>query len=102
MGSLLVNSPNALAFNRILHGPPTYNLKAHPSSEDVEEAITDGPNDRGVDAVVIEERAEGNIVHLFQIKCVSDFEKASNNFPSKEIDKLLSFIAEVLQKKVGS
>jgi hypothetical protein len=48
------------------------------SPEDVEEAITDGPNDRGVDAVFIEECGEGNIIHLFQIKCVSDFEKASN------------------------
>jgi hypothetical protein len=30
MGSLLEKRPNALAFNRILCGPPTYNLKAHP------------------------------------------------------------------------
>jgi hypothetical protein len=31
MGSLLEIRPKALAFNRILRGPPSDNLKAHPA-----------------------------------------------------------------------
>lgn len=68
-----------------------------PSTE-VEECITDGPRDRGIDAVFIDESEERPVIHLFQTKCVKDFEHAENNFPSNEIDKMLSFIDQVLQK----
>lgn len=67
--------------------------------EGVQEASTDGPYDRGVDAVVIEVDRSKNTVHLFQVKCVDSFEKSSNHFPSSEIDKLLSFVDDVLQKR---
>jgi hypothetical protein len=69
------------------------------SPEEISESITDGPNDRGVDAVALQELNEGDVVHLFQVKHVTQFTKASNNFPSNEIDKLLSFISDLLQKK---
>ena len=69
------------------------------SSEEIEESITDGPNDRGIDAVVLQELNEGHIVHLFQTKHVGDFSKSTNNFPSNEIDKLFSFISDLLQKQ---
>ena len=69
------------------------------SSEDARESITDGPNDRGIDAIVIEQLVDGDVVHLFLIKYVTEFERASNNFPANEIDKLLSFVAELLQKR---
>lgn len=68
------------------------------SPEEISESIPDGPNDRGVDAVVLQELNEGDIVHLFQVKHVTEFNKATNNFPSSEIDKLLSFISDLLQK----
>lgn len=68
------------------------------SYEDVREAITDGPNDRGIDAVIIEQLVDGDVIHLFQMKYVTEFERASNNFPAGEIDKLLSFVGELLQK----
>lgn len=68
------------------------------ADDEIQECMTEGGQDRGVDAVVIEDRDPFAVVHLFQVKCVDSFEKASNNFPSSEIDKLLSFIQDLLQK----
>jgi hypothetical protein len=59
------------------------------------DAITDGGNDRGVDALYIDDRDAKNDIHLFQAKCVKDFEKSKNNFPGGEIDKLTSFITDL-------
>lgn len=64
--------------------------------EEVQDAVTDGPQDRGVDAVWIDE--DGPTVHLYQVKTVATFEKAGNNFPSNEIDKIQSYLADMLQK----
>lgn len=71
------------------------------SPEEIEDAITDGPNDRGVDAVYVDERDGRNTVHIFQFKHVTSFEKAKNNFPSTEIDKLLSFCVDMLNQNEG-
>src|SRR4051794_9495894 len=60
--------------------------------DEIEESITDGSHDRGIDAVVITRDATKYVVHLFQVKHVTTFEKSSNHFPSNEIDKILSFI----------
>ncbi len=65
--------------------------------EEIGDAITDGPQDRGVDAVYIDEQ-EKTVVHLFQFKYTPKFENSNDNFPSNEIDKLLSFIADMLSK----
>ena len=59
------------------------------------DAITDGGNDRGVDALYIDDRDTKNDIHIFQAKCVNDFEKSKNNFPGGEIDKLTSFITDL-------
>lgn len=71
------------------------------SPEEIEDAITDGPNDRGIDAVYVDERDGRNVIHLFQFKHVHSFDKAKKNFPSTEIDKLLSFCADLLNKDPG-
>jgi hypothetical protein len=71
------------------------------SPEEIEDSITDGPNDRGVDAVYVDERDGRNTIHIFQFKHVSTFPKAKNNFPSTEIDKLLSFCADMLNQTTG-
>jgi hypothetical protein len=71
------------------------------SPDEVDECITDGAQDRGIDAVVIPETDQAAMIHLFQAKCVDTFDKADNNFPSGEIDKLLSFIADLLRKEPG-
>ena len=66
--------------------------------EEIEDAITDGANDRGIDAVYVDDRDGRNTIHLFQFKFAKTFTKAKRNFPSNEIDKLLSFCADVLDQ----
>lgn len=66
------------------------------SDEEAEDAITDGSKDRGVDAVFVDDRDGRNAMHVFQFKYVNSFEKTKNNFPSNEIDKLISFFDDVL------
>ncbi|MEX2164844.1 MAG: AIPR family protein [Sulfuricaulis sp.] len=73
-----------------------YLLDLTPS--EIEDSLTDGGMDRGVDAVFVDDRDGKNIVHIFQFKYVQTFEKSKNNFPGKELDKLLSFISDVLNK----
>ena len=59
------------------------------------DAITDGGNDRGVDALHIDDRDAKNDIHIFQTKCVNDFNKSKNNFPGGEVDKLTSFVTDL-------
>lgn len=68
------------------------------SEEEAYDSIVDGGNDRGVDALYVDERDGKNIIHLFQFKYVGTFEKSKSNFPSNEIDKILSFIFDLLDK----
>ena len=66
--------------------------------EQIEDSITDGTDDRGIDAVYVDDRDGHNTVHLFQFKFAATFAKAKRNFPSNEIDKILSFCADVLDE----
>ena len=68
------------------------------SPEEITDSITDGPDDRGVDAVYIDDRDSSNVIHLFQFKHTPKFSKAKNHFPSNEIDKILSFCADLLNE----
>jgi hypothetical protein len=64
-------------------------------------ALTDGPMDRGVDAVYLDDRFGQRTIHLFQFKHYSTFSGGNKNFPSSEIDKLLSFIQDCLGQTEG-
>lgn len=66
------------------------------SDEEAEDAITDGAKDRGVDAVFLDDRDGRNAIHVFQFKYVDTFENTKKNFPSGEIDKLVSFFDDLL------
>lgn len=66
------------------------------SDEEAEDSITDGSLDRGVDAVFIDDRDGRNSIHVFQFKYVDTFENTKKNFPSGEIDKLVSFFDDLL------
>jgi hypothetical protein len=68
------------------------------SNEEAQDSITDGGHDRGVDAVYIDERDGRNSIHVFQFKYVDSFSKTKSNFPSGEIDKLVSFFADLLDE----
>ena len=60
--------------------------------DEIRTAITDGGDDRGIDAVYIDGRPERRVIHLFQFKHVGKFEKVGSSFPSNEIDKIQSFL----------
>lgn len=66
------------------------------SDEEAEDAITDGAKDRGVDAVFVDDRDSRNAIHVFQFKYADNFENTKKNFPSGEIDKLVSFFDDLL------
>lgn len=66
------------------------------SDEEAEDAITDGSKDRGVDAIYVDDREGANSIHVFQFKYVSTFDNTKKNFPSGEIDKLVSFFEDLL------
>lgn len=68
--------------------------------EELEDSITDGSNDRGIDAVFVDDRDGSNDIHLFQLKHVTDFQKSKNHFPSSEIDKMLSFVTDLLDQNL--
>lgn len=68
---------------------------------DIEEAIdavTDAGNDRGVDGLFIDDRESRNDIHLVQTKCVGKFENSKKNFPGAEVDKIVSFISDLLSE----
>ncbi|MGG7879780.1 hypothetical protein PGN98_01735 [Klebsiella aerogenes] len=66
------------------------------SDEEAEDAITDGSMDRGVDAVYVDDRDGRNSIHIFQFKYADNYENTKKNFPSNEIDKLVSFFSDLL------
>jgi hypothetical protein len=55
-------------------------------------------HDRGIDAVFIDYSKDPYVIHLFNFKYTEQFEKTGNNFPSCEIDKMLSFIRSLISK----
>eukprot|EP00435_Cladocopium_sp_Y103_P078757 s1_g2496.t1 len=62
--------------------------------DDAKTAVTDGGQDRGIDAVVIDR--DENTIHLFQCKETKKFKRSDCNFPSTEVDKVLSFIDDLI------
>ena len=68
------------------------------SAEEAIDAITDGGNDRGVDAVYIDNRDNKNDVHFIQTKCVSTFQNSKKNFPGNSVDKILTFLTDILNE----
>jgi hypothetical protein len=64
-------------------------------------ALTDGAMDRGVDAIYLDDRFGSRVIHIFQFKHHANFSGGNKNFPSSEIDKLLSFIQDCLSQRDG-
>lgn len=55
------------------------------NSDDIEDSITDGAMDGGIDALYIGDRT----IHIFTFKYTDIFEHTSNNFPANDLDKIL-------------
>lgn len=66
--------------------------------DDLEEAITDGPQDEGVDAIQVD--LDDASVHVFSFKYTDNFEKSKDNFPANEVNKLLVTIDAILDRSI--
>lgn len=64
---------------------------------DTEECITEGGNDRGTDCIVFDR--EQGVVHFISTKTATTFDRAKRNFPSSELEKLRSFIDDLLLQR---
>lgn len=58
--------------------------------------VTDGGNDRGVDAIALDD--VDREIHVINSKCVRTHEKSTRNFSSGEVDKTLTFLDELIGK----
>ncbi len=85
LGNKRVTAFSALAISTILE---KINI------DEAIKAITDGSNDRGIDAMVI----KGNKIHLFQMKCGGKVKQLNNNFKGTEIDKVNSYLTDLLNE----
>ncbi len=59
-----------------------------------------GGHDRGIDAIYIENSNEsGRVkVHLFNCKCATTFEQAQKSFPSSEIEKIVTYVDNLMNR----
>lgn len=74
--------------------------------DEIEDVITDtnylkekeksSGHDRGIDGIYIDNSVQPSNVHLFNFKYTEQFKKVSNNFPSSEVDKILSFLSSLM------
>jgi len=68
------------------------------SEEDIEDHITEGGNDCGIDAVKIDLSSGTAHVHLFQFKYYESHEKTNKQFSHIECDKVTSFIGSLFSE----
>lgn len=66
------------------------------NEDEIEEAITDGPNDGGIDAIYV----LGKNVHIFNFKYANTFKESEKNFPEVEIDKMLITIERIYNESL--
>lgn len=71
------------------------------SGEEISSLITDGGNDRGADAVYIQETGSAVHVSILQSKYSSNIKNSKRNFPGNEIDKLISLIRDIADRVDG-
>lgn len=57
---------------------------------------SEGGHDRGIDAIYIDESDAKQTVHLFNCKYTENFQKTESHFPGNEIDKMVSFLSDLM------
>ena len=72
------------------------------SIEEGVDTLTDGGNDRGIDAVYIDNRENRNDIHIIQSKCVESFAGSQKHFPGREVDKMVSFVEDLTTENLGA
>lgn len=58
-------------------------------------------HDRGIDAIYIDDTNTVPKIYFFNFKFIKEFKNTSKNFPSNEIDKILSFISDLMLQQEG-
>lgn len=66
---------------------------------EINEALTDGGNDCGIDAVFIDRRADEPVAHLFQSKVFESKRKAKNPYPHSSLEKVHRFFQILKDRK---
>ncbi len=76
--------------------------------DEIDDAVTDDSyrvakgaspgKDRGVDAIHIDDSVSPRVVHFFNCKYTSDIQKSASFFPSNELDKVLTFLTQLMAK----
>lgn len=69
------------------------------TAAEIEDSITDGTGDRGIDAFYFDERQGTLQLHIFNFKYVNEFENSSSAFSGNEIDKVLTFLDDFVGQK---
>jgi hypothetical protein len=65
--------------------------------DELQDAITDGSMDGGIDAVYI----EGRTVHIFNNKFTSEFDHTKKRFPETETSKIITTLDAIFSKDIG-
>jgi hypothetical protein len=65
----------------------------------IDESITDGGNDCGIDAIYIDRRGDEPTIHLFQSKYHESSKKAKN-FPASSLEKIIRFFEILKDRRV--
>lgn len=63
----------------------------------IDEHIVDGGADRGVDFIYIDH--EANVINIASTKVVISFKKSLRNFPGAAIDKIITFIDDLIHRR---
>jgi len=66
------------------------------NADEIEDCLTDGPQDGGIDAVY----TSGRDVNVFSFKYATTFEHTRNNFPENDLDKLLVTMERIYSKSL--
>ena len=64
------------------------------NSDDIDEAITDGSEDGGIDAIHIAERT----VSIFTFKYTEKFENCAKNFPENDLNTFVLTVQRICEK----
>lgn len=95
-----------------LHSDNKFNEKSHGliylllttkflrEHEEIKEAITDGGNDCGVDAILIDRKPDQPIIHIIQSKFHDSPRKAKNPYKAASLEKLHKFFEILKNNKI--
>ncbi len=66
------------------------------NTDEIEDAITDGSYDGGIDAIYINDKE----VHIFSFKYTDNFENTKKNFPENDLNNLIVTIESIFEQSV--